>query len=86
MGAKNNNPLHNAIAMTSGRKSDDTNCKNCGAPLKGNCEYCGTMYGDDRQIVYNPYLVQPIFDGGRSKGLSGNMYEFYRFSTLKRLK
>ncbi len=21
-----------------------TNCKNCGAPLKGDCEYCGTQY------------------------------------------
>lgn len=26
----------------------DTNCRNCGAPVKGNrCEYCGTEYGDE---------------------------------------
>lgn len=25
----------------------DTNCRNCGAPIKGNrCEYCGTEYPD----------------------------------------
>lgn len=25
----------------------DTNCRNCGAPVKGNrCEYCGTEYHD----------------------------------------
>lgn len=25
----------------------DTNCRNCGAPVKGNrCEYCGTEYNN----------------------------------------
>lgn len=29
-----------------------TNCKNCGAPLHGPvCEYCGTVYGDEQQLV-----------------------------------
>ena len=27
-----------------------TNCKNCGAPLHGNCEYCGTRY--EPAVVY----------------------------------
>lgn len=30
-----------------------TNCKNCGAPLKGSvCEYCGTVYREN-QIYMN---------------------------------
>lgn len=29
-----------------------TNCKNCGAPLRGQvCEYCGTVYGEGRQMT-----------------------------------
>lgn len=27
-----------------------TNCKNCGAPLRGNCEYCGTQYTDPQML------------------------------------
>ena len=28
----------------------DSNCRNCGAPIKGNrCEYCGTEYPDERE-------------------------------------
>ena len=29
----------------------DSNCRNCGAPVKGNrCEYCGTEYPDTKEI------------------------------------
>lgn len=32
----------------------DTNCRNCGAPIKGNrCEYCGTEYPDK----YESYIT-----------------------------
>lgn len=39
-----------------------TNCKNCGAPLKGSkCEYCGTIYNFNscvpvEEMKYEPYI------------------------------
>ena len=36
-----------------------TNCKNCGAPLRGlRCEYCGTEYEDRRE---KDFIVEEIY-------------------------
>lgn len=35
-----------------------TNCKNCGAALNGDCEYCGTKYASKRAIVYDPRYIR----------------------------
>jgi hypothetical protein len=44
-----------------------TNCKNCGAALKGDCEYCGTKYSKDvnqagnrLSFVYDPMRIRTV--------------------------
>jgi hypothetical protein len=37
-----------------------TNCKNCGAPLNGNCEYCGTKYLQPPCFFYDPLVINPL--------------------------
>lgn len=37
-----------------------TNCKNCGAVLKGSvCEYCGTVYNDTPKVDIKLGMITP---------------------------